>query len=324
MRIGGSDWGDILGLEPYGCSRRAFYDKSGVEPDKPKGVTGAMRRGQVLEPVVAEEWVKQSGRLVVPDQGAVALLTEKPVRLPAWWDGKPDYAIVPADGGSWPAPLDQAGVLECKTTNPILFRQDRREARKEHRAQLQTYMSYRARLWGVIFVLEPVNFETAEHVFEHDVELEREMIEVGNEFVAAVGAGSAPPKLAPDDKRCARCIFRQTCQGEDLYGEEDWNALAHFETENEELAEAAVEYLELQQIEAEAKAAKEAARAKIITAIGGEKSPSKKILIPAGPRISWSKFTQTRLDTKLLKKEQPEIAERYLKTTTVGQLRIYP
>lgn len=324
MRIGGSDWTDVLGLEPYGCSRRAFYRKRGVEPDYPEQVTGPMRRGEALEPVVAEEWRRRSGRVVVKDQGARELAGKRSTPLPDWWQGRPDYQILPADAGDHVGvPFNGPGVLECKTTNPIAFRKDRRQARPDHVAQVQTYLSWRVKAWGVIFILEPVSFDVAEHVVIHNPDLEAEMIEVGNEFVAKVAEGTIPPKLEASDSRCQKCAFRISCQGEALYADEDWTT-DQFETENEVLHELAREYLDLSEIEAEAEEAKAQARSRIIAALGGERMPSKKVILPAGPRICWTRTTQTRVDIKALKADHKDLVKPYLRTTSIGQLRVYP
>ena len=53
--IGGSDWQDVLGLDPWGCARRLWYDKRSTPHDFPRRYTGAMKRGHKLEALVAEE-----------------------------------------------------------------------------------------------------------------------------------------------------------------------------------------------------------------------------------------------------------------------------
>ena len=50
--IGGSEIHHLFSEKPYGCVKRLWYDKAGIEPDYPETSNGHMQRGTGLEPVV--------------------------------------------------------------------------------------------------------------------------------------------------------------------------------------------------------------------------------------------------------------------------------
>lgn len=64
--IGGSDVGPILGLSPYRTPLEVFRDKRGEIEDRPE--TAPMRWGNLLEPVVRQEYSNVTGRdVLMPD-----------------------------------------------------------------------------------------------------------------------------------------------------------------------------------------------------------------------------------------------------------------
>ena len=68
--IGGSDAGTVLGVNPYKTKRELFYEKTGVQPIKPKDNDSLpLRWGHALEETVAEEFSRQTGLRVYEVKG---------------------------------------------------------------------------------------------------------------------------------------------------------------------------------------------------------------------------------------------------------------
>jgi putative phage-type endonuclease len=95
--IGGTDIAAILGLHPYKSPIDVYLDKLGLVPDTDND---AMKWGRLLEPVIADEYARESG---------VTLLTPEPVVHPTvpFLGGNPDRLIV-----------EKPGLLEVKTCSP--------------------------------------------------------------------------------------------------------------------------------------------------------------------------------------------------------------
>jgi len=66
--IGGSDVAPILGISPWASPLDVFLDKRGELPDQPENE--AMRWGNILEPVVRQEYANRTGQ-VVRQAGAI-------------------------------------------------------------------------------------------------------------------------------------------------------------------------------------------------------------------------------------------------------------
>jgi predicted phage-related endonuclease len=60
--IGGSDVPALLGLPPFGCTRRLWYDKKGVPEDFPFRGNRHTRRGEVMEEIAVMEYFEHTAR----------------------------------------------------------------------------------------------------------------------------------------------------------------------------------------------------------------------------------------------------------------------
>ena len=102
--IGGSDAGTVLGVNPYKTKRELFYEKTGVQPIKPKDNDSLpLRWGHALEETVAEEFSRQTGLRVYE----VKEMYQHP--LYPFMLANVDRFIDLPDGS--------VGILECKTAN---------------------------------------------------------------------------------------------------------------------------------------------------------------------------------------------------------------
>lgn len=310
--IGGSDWGHVLGIEPWGCTRRLWYDKRGVEPDIAQEENRYMRRGHKLEPLVVAEFEEQTGRKT-RRVGRIRRNQD----LPDWWIGNPDRRIVPAETVRWGEP--EAGILECKTTGEWRWRQIERDGLpQEWVLQLQHYLSLTGCSWGALAILEPTGWRLRVAQFEHDRGLEHQMMVAGDRFWAQVENGPAPEKLDISDNRCKSCPYLETCHGDTL------DRIAAEEASDDESLEVMTDVVlerllrQRQEIAAVLDRAREAlddVNEKIKAHLGG---PSR---VAIGPyRVYYTESTRTSLDTRRLKTELPEVFERYQRRAVVRRL----
>ena len=108
--IGGTDIQHILWLEPYGCARRLWYQKTGTEPDRAFQMSGPIVAGKLMEDGVAEmvkelrpEWkirrkkasangheLQRVDRAIVGQERGPGVLEIKTVSDRAYWAWKRD------------------------------------------------------------------------------------------------------------------------------------------------------------------------------------------------------------------------------------------
>ena len=100
--LGGSDTGSVLGVSPYRSPLKLWLQKTGQIPDDDLSDKESVYWGEVLEDVVAQEFAKRTGYLVI-DPKATFINRAHPELI-----ANPDrFYIDPA--------TDRLGVLECKT-----------------------------------------------------------------------------------------------------------------------------------------------------------------------------------------------------------------
>lgn len=310
--VGGSDWGDVLNIEPYGCRRRCWYQKRGIAEDYPADKAGVFERGHVLEPIVATKYEQASGRNTM----RVGRLPD--MRLPDWWIGNPDYGIIDNNDGRGP------GVLECKTSNPWVFAKVAQNGPPDyHIAQAHHYLALTGRKWGVIAYLCSDTFEFISFEIEFDEALFDRMLDAGVKFWREVEHGPAPDQLDSKDKRCGRCEWRSTCQGEALtvFDSEPMD-VERLEGDEADAIVAAVEYYnEVKTIADEAAGALDEAKDALTLALGS----FRKVAVP-GARVYWTE-TKPRVtfDRKAFVSDHPDLAPKYLKTGRASsRLNVYP
>jgi hypothetical protein len=311
--IGGSDWGAILNLKPYGCARRLMYEKRQFKPDYPEEKGGPKERGTVLEPIVADQAAEDLGvRLRRPGilpQGVV----------PDWWKGNPDRLVVPD------------GVWEGKTMHPIRFKKLKKEGiPMEHELQVQHYIKQTDRKYGLYTSLDPVAWEFYHGQIDRDESLIQQMLDAGGAFwnarlevrfpVWVDSDGVTRDKLDPSDSRCRRCQFRMTCQGDALFEAVPELAPGELETLNDvELNGLLVERDDLDEVLSAAGDLKNANSKRIREILGGPR----KILTPQGRAVYWINYIRHGTDMKALKAKHKDLVALFAKDTPVNQLRVY-
>jgi len=217
--IGGSDWQHILSAKypreyKYGCVRKLYYEKIGIEADTPEKITGAMARGSILEPIVAELFEAHSGCTYVSQSPrATELFPGQPV--PEWWLGTPDFICRMPDGS--------LQGLECKTMNRNVWYDFIDNGLKiSYKIQAHFYIGltgldvfHLAILWadGLDFATEPV---------PRSDEMLRLMYEAGSWFWDEILPEETPPERPPvSEERCASCPHSQKCLGQAYFHEHE-------------------------------------------------------------------------------------------------------
>ena len=300
--IGGSEWQHILNIPPYGCARYLVYHKRDIEPDYPKVTTGAMRRGHALEPVAADEFVRVTGATVVDPIEPTRILS-----LKEWWIGNIDRTLIP-DGPF--AEADGLGVLELKTKAPQMMMKLHREGIPEGELlQVQHYLTLTGRWWGAYFALDVLDFDRSYMgVIQHDADLEAQMLTAGERFWKQVTEGPLPDRLEPEDNRCRKCIYRDTCQGERMLFIAPAIEGDYVECCDPCLPELIQEHEELKRLSKDIKDLKKAKQQEIQDLTGAGKWQDL-----SGLRTVVAQRQRVALDQAQLKSEMPEIYEKYKK-----------
>lgn len=202
--IGGTDIQHVLGLEPYGCARRLWYQKTGATPDREFKLTGPIVAGKLMEDGVAEMVKERTGWNIRRKRASANGHELQRV----------DRAIVGHERGP--------GVLEIKTVSDRAYWDWKRDGVPlGYLMQVQWYMHVLGWTWACIAAL---NRDTGQlDLYEIDArpELMASVAEKVDWFmVHHVEQRVAPAWLDERDGRCESCQWEPTCQMD------EWSAVA--------------------------------------------------------------------------------------------------
>ncbi len=308
--LGASDLGDVFSIPPYGCQRKLYYKKTGTEPDYPDNMDENfnIRRGNILEPVAASLYAKETGRkvrrrnnLIVDDEYD-------------WMGCHLDREIVADERGP--------GILEIKAPSMRVFLDVKRKGAQEgYILQLQQMLGIRKLAWGAFAFFSA---ELAD-LFHFDVLRDDELIAKAREGAAAfwelVKRRTMPEKLEKKDKRCMRCNFQTTCQG---ITNEEYLAFAQTDSSielvlDEELERYTNEYWEVKAVKDEADEMMDSVKEKIKMRM--------EVLAPkvqvGSSKVYYTDVVSNRIDSRRLKLEKPDIAKEYTKPSASKRLALY-
>lgn len=184
--IGGSDTPVVVLGErhPFRTPRQLWEEKTGCAPDVEE--TPAMRRGKVLEPVVADLYREVTGRKL----RRVNAVLQHPEH--DWMLGNVDREIVAA------RPDDGPGILEIKCPGLRVFAQCRREGIPDYyQLQMQHYLAVTGRKWGAFAVFSAERWDLLHFDVERDDELIELIVERDAAFWELVKNGT-PPESAEE------------------------------------------------------------------------------------------------------------------------------
>lgn len=306
--LGGSDAASLFSAG-YGCLRRLYYQKRNTPADSGDDDSPILRRGRKLERIALEEFALASGRRIE----AVGL-----VRHPDHPEiGAHQDAVEYADGRPGP------GTIEVKCLGRESFHRVKRDGMiDDYQLQIQHGMLAAGTQWGTFVVFWPDGFQ----LLSWDVERDETLCEMIRAAAVETWAeiqdleSPLPGRLDPNDKRCATCRWQRTCQGARLLevmeaGKADDNDIDF----DGGLARLAAEYHEAKQVAAEAAGLADEAGDKLKAALGDRQAAE-----THGYRIYYRVGERVSVDTKALKKDMPDVAAKYARSTLTRTLRIYP
>lgn len=352
--IGGSDAHHVLGLEPWGCPLALVLEKGGVPTDDPEppAVTKDMDRGKLLEPLMRQLFIRDTGVAVAHDGPILEQMAQ--------WAQAPGYLRVHLDGlmdaptpaqwsalGGTGAPPDGPGVYEGKVPRSAAFWRMKRDGpRLGYLAQVHHGMIITGTRWGMVQASEADGLQHLRWMVRWDDTLAADYLAAASRLwakaleVRGAGVGALPtpearhdalkalpqlpPRLEPNDARCRRCPRRRACHGEAYKQALDLEAIGPGEQmarmDDDPAWRAAVaKYLEFDEIREDAAMHVDAAKEAIKCLLG-----SRTLAEGAGVRVTWREHSQERVDSALLKKKYPDVAAAVTKRVTQKPLRINP
>lgn len=283
--IGGSDAGAICGLNPYRSAMQVYEDKVFGSPPEPE--REAMRQGRDLEDYVAQRFMEASGKKVRRSHAMYQSRTH-PFML-----ADVDRLLVGERAG-----------LECKTASPWMAAQwEDGKAPLSYQIQCYHYMAVcELDAWYLAVLLYGKDFRF--YRLERDEGLIRDLIRVEQEFWERyVQARIMPPPdgspladriLGQRYRKSRNCTLPLTGFDEKLCRRQKLNAqMEMLQKERRQIEQDLKQYL------GEAEAAEN-----------------------DHFRVVWKPVCSHRLDDQRLKREQPELYQRYQKIINTRRLTI--
>jgi len=193
--IGGSDASTVLGINPWKSRLQLYHEKvDEITTDKIDNNNIRFKLGHVLEPMIAEEYSRITGR------GLVSRPSKTHPNHP-FMVGNIDREIVKSD-------KPNQGILEIKTKGAFINWDE--DIPPYYHSQIQHYMAVYGYSWGSFAVLDFNKFEiTITDVERDDVFIEN-LIEEEKKFWDLV-QNKTPPKIE-STKSCAD--FLKECYGQ--------------------------------------------------------------------------------------------------------------
>lgn len=285
--IGGSDASAILGFNPWKSAFELYIDKTSEHVEEIDNE--AIHWGNVLEDVVAEEFTRRTGKKVRR-------------RNQTFRHKEHEFMIANIDRDV----VGERALLECKTTNAFnLDAWDGEQIPPAYICQLQHYMSVLDYEKAYIAVLIGGQKFVWKEV-ERDDEFIEMMIEYEKNFWENHVLKGVPPEI--DGSKSASELLAK------MYPEDDGSTIMLPSDEAEMLIEA------IESIKAEVKEKQ---------ALQKEYENKLKLLIGEAQmgvtpkyEVRHKTYERNSFDTKRLKKELPDIAEKYTKQSTYRRLMI--
>jgi len=236
--IGGSDVGAILGVDPWKDSYDVWLDKMGLSDDS-QVETADMKRGKVLEDIVAKIYKELTGRpMAAPSQ-----LMRHPEK--AHFIANPDRIIFDDD-------KNETGVLEIKCPRASTFRKIQREGLpQKYVLQIQHYLYVLDLSWGSFAIFSAELWEMEYWDIERDDELIQLVVPKLDAFWNLVETGTPPDRgekhiqeIPPIDPK-EKIIDKRGCKEWDEAVERYQEARLFLEEAKEEERAAKARLLEL-------------------------------------------------------------------------------
>lgn len=278
--IGGSDAATVVGLNPYSSLYTLYNDKLGLIPAKED--SEAMRQGRDFEDYVARRWMEATGKKVRRN-------------CYMWRSNEHPFMIADIDREV----VGENAGLECKTTSAYNKADlEGGEVPLNYYVQCQHYMAVMGfdRMYLAVLVLG-VGFY--HFVIERDEKEIAALIEYEAPFWRMVGCKTPPPVDGSESTMATIAA---------IYPTETVAGRVHLTNR------AAALLADIEAMKAEQDALKESinrAKATIMQEIGDADGGQ-----CDGWRVTWKTQQRTTIDGKALKRDYPEIYDKYSNTTT--------
>jgi len=294
--IGGSDIAAVMGMSRWVTPLQLWSEKTGKVPAKDLSDNEAVEMGTELEETVARMFTKRTGKKV---RRAPKNYTYKASSKGSSVDIDVELDFVRCQVDRLVEGTDE--LLECKTASAWKEKEwEGEEIPAEYILQVQWQLGITGRSIGHIAVLiGGQKFLYKEITF--DRKLFNKMIDEAVVFWSMVKDKTAPMAVGDDNPFIVK-----------LHPEND-NQLQEIQEMNDSIAL-------LQQVKSTIKDAmdqKSELEAKLKQVIGDNEG-----IITSDYKLTWKKQSTTRLDTKNLKEEQPEIYNRYSYASDSRVLRV--
>ena len=286
--IGGSDASSILGFNPYKSSMAVYIDK--IEPRineaNSEQISYKMELGNKLKSFVASEFMIKTGKKVRNINGMLR-------------NDKYPFAIANIDR----AVVGEKAFLECKVTNSFNKKEWEKTVPIHYQIQMNHYMAVTGASYCYVAVLIG-NEELVIHKLERDEEYIEEIMKLEEMFWNNCVLGDEPPMPdgSSDYSKTLDVLYKDSKDEELILFEaekilERYDEVVNLYKVFEKEKKAIEQYLKLQMKDYE------------IAYVGDRK-------------ITWKKQERNTIDTTRLKKEHPEIVDKFMRTTTSRVLKI--
>lgn len=294
--VGGSDVAAIMGLSPWRTPMQVWLEKTGRA--QPEDLSGKpyVEFGNTMEPVVGKWYAGQFPTFTVRRVNAICQSISRP-----WAQASLDYEV--NDGRHW-------GVLEIKTARTA---QDWQEGVPAYYlTQVTHYLSVTGRDFAdvAVFFRDTCEYKTFR------IERDEEDVSAVNQAVDTFWHDYVEAGVMPQLTGTAGEVSSLTA----YYGKpaDTFTQLHDASHEAVEARQAIAEYLDAASTEKQAKEAKTKATATLAKLIGDAKGLDSDVA-----RVTWVRSEVTKLDTKRLQAEHPEIWQAYsYRQVRNGGLRI--
>jgi putative phage-type endonuclease len=300
--IGGSDASSVLGFNPYKSSISVYLEKihyvhvanglesvNGIKPsvsEAKKDVSYRMELGNKLEEFVAREFTLKTGKKVRNINGILKN------------DNYP-FALANIDR----AVVGEKAFLECKVTNSFSKKLWQKEVPMHYQIQMIHYMAITGATHCYIAALIG-NEELVIHKIDRDEELINQVMDLEKRFwdKCVLGKNLPNPDGSEDYSNMLQGIYKNSKKEELILFEKEplmnrYDEVCELSKDIDKEKKTIEQYLQSQMKEYE------------VAYLGDRK-------------ITWKTQTRNSLDSKRLKKEHPELVEKYMKTTTSRVFRV--
>lgn len=289
--IGGSDVGTILGFNKYQSAYQLWLDKTGQINIETESPSEAAYWGNALEEVVAKEFT---------------LRTEKKVRSDhhMYFHKKHPFLSANVDRQV----IGENAILECKTASMWLSDHwDGENIPEQYIFQVQHYMNVLEKDYAYIAVL----IGGQKFIWKR-IDRDQELIDIIQDRLIDFWENNVLKNVAPpiDGSKSTSKFL------EERYSSFDSGRQIELGLKEDELIQTLEEHKETKKVIEENIAQIEN---QLKNKLGEEEA---EIAITPKSVISWKPTSSNRIDTKRLKAEQPEIYDKYCKTTSYRKFKI--